>query len=391
MPGYNLILNLPGFSIEKVSGYQPLLLEVSYNRVARCSHCNSKRVRKKSSYMREVTHELIGHRRSILKFKAHKLYCYDCRRYGNQQFPGINKYQRATWRAQAAVFHEHTRGVSQKELAERYKKGKATIERWYQRHYQEENRELLNRPCPVVLGIDEHFFSKKEGFATTLCDLRKHKIFDVVRGRSERDLKGYLEQLPGKERVKVVCMDLSSTYRSIVKKYFPNAMIVADRFHVIRLMQHQCMMTYRELSTEIKNNRGVLALLRTRTDNLSEEKKTKRDAFLIQNPAIDAIYQFQQQLHSLLMKKALTQHECRKIIPTFLDMISELKQSAFKALASLGKTLCTWKDEVARMWRFSKSNGITEGFHCKMKLIQRRAYGFRNFENYRVRVRVLCG
>ncbi|HAT9245675.1 TPA: ISL3 family transposase, partial [Legionella pneumophila subsp. pneumophila] len=53
--------------------------------------------------------------------------------------------------------------------------------------------------------------------------------------------------------------------------------------------------------------------------------------------------------------------------------------------------LSAWKDEVARMWRFSKSNGITEGFHRKMKLIQRRAYGFRNFENYRVRVRVLCG
>ncbi len=42
------------------------------------------------------------------------------------------------------------------------------------------------------------------------------------------------------------------------------------------------------------------------------------------------------------------------------------------------------------MWRFTKSNGITEGFHRKMKLIQRRAYGFRNFENSRTRVRVLC-
>ena len=30
------------------------------------------------------------------------------------------------------------------------------------------------------------------------------------------------------------------------------------------------------------------------------------------------------------------------------------------------------------------------GFHRKMKLIQRRAYGFRNFENYRLRVKVLC-
>ncbi|HAU1018630.1 TPA: ISL3 family transposase, partial [Legionella pneumophila] len=386
-----LILNLPGFSIVKVSGYQPLLLDVSYNRLARCGHCQSKKVRKKSSYLREVHHELIGHRRSILRFKAYKLYCHDCGRYGNQQFPGINKHQRATWRAQSAVFHEHSRGVSQKDLSERYKKGKATIERWYQRHYEEQNRELLNRPCPIVLGIDEHFFSKKEGFATTFCDLRKHKVFDVVRGRREKELKEYLQQLPGKERVKVICMDLSSTYRSLVKKYFPNAMIVADRFHVIRLIQHQCMMTCRELSSEIKNNRGILALLRTRPDNLSDEKKVKRDTFFTENPAIESIYQFQQQLHSLLMKRALTQHECRKVIPTFLDMLSELKQSGFKALASLGRTLCAWKDEVARMWRFSKSNGITEGFHRKMKLIQRRAYGFRNFENYRVRVRVLCG
>ena len=42
------------------------------------------------------------------------------------------------------------------------------------------------------------------------------------------------------------------------------------------------------------------------------------------------------------------------------------------------------------MWRFSRSNAITEGYHRKMKLIQRRAFGFRNCENYRRRVRALC-
>jgi len=42
------------------------------------------------------------------------------------------------------------------------------------------------------------------------------------------------------------------------------------------------------------------------------------------------------------------------------------------------------------MWRFTRNNGITEGFHNKMELINRQAYGFRNFENYRMRVQVLC-
>ncbi len=49
-----------------------------------------------------------------------------------------------------------------------------------------------------------------------------------------------------------------------------------------------------------------------------------------------------------------------------------------------------WQVEIGRMWRFSRSNGITEGYHRKMKLIQRRAFGFCNFENYRRRVRALC-
>ncbi|MCC7233707.1 MAG: transposase, partial [Bryobacterales bacterium] len=48
----------------------------------------------------------------------------------------------------------------------------------------------------------------------------------------------------------------------------------------------------------------------------------------------------------------------------------------------------TWQEEIATMWRFTRNNGITEGFHNKMETITRQAYGFRNFENYRQRVQV---
>ena len=78
------------------------------------------------------------------------------------------------------------------------------------------------------------------------------------------------------------------------------------------------------------------------------------------------------------------------MLPLFLARLNQLKHCGFVALQTLGKTLYQWPEEVVRMWRFVKNNGITEGFHRKMKLIQRRAYGFRNFENYRLRVRVLC-
>jgi len=49
------------------------------------------------------------------------------------------------------------------------------------------------------------------------------------------------------------------------------------------------------------------------------------------------------------------------------------------------------REHNASMWRFGRSNAITEGFHNKLEIISRQAYGFRNFENYRLRVKVLCG
>ena len=57
----------------------------------------------------------------------------------------------------------------------------------------------------------------------------------------------------------------------------------------------------------------------------------------------------------------------------------------------LAETISDWFAPIIRMWRFTKNNGITEGFHRKMKLIQRMAYGYKNFQNYRLRVLVLCG
>jgi transposase len=390
MPRKDSILNLPGFSIKKVSGYNPMILDVSYRRIPRCIYCFGKRLRKKSSYTRRVKHETIGHRLTLLRFKAYKFYCNDCKRYFNQQFEGIGKYQRATERLRYQVFHRHTQGASQKDLSKDFKMGKATIERWYHQRYLLEYREIKNQSCPSVLGIDEHFFSKKQGYATTFCNLKKNKIFDIVKGRSPKSLSDFLQKLPGKEAVKVICIDLSSTYRSLIKRYFPNAKIVADRFHVIRLMLHQCMQTYQEIDPKMKNQRGLLAALRTNPDNLTPERLKRRDEYLRQQPAIQSIYQFKRKLHRVLMKKTMQARRCKKIIPVFLRMVTALKESPFKRLATLGKTLYEWQEEVVRMWRFSKSNGITEGFHRKMKLIQRRAYGFRNFENYRLRVRVLC-
>jgi Transposase len=78
-------------------------------------------------------------------------------------------------------------------------------------------------------------------------------------------------------------------------------------------------------------------------------------------------------------------------IHDLFEYILTLRTSGLEATGALAKTLSEWTEEILRMWRFSRNNSITEGFHRKMKLIQRHAYGFRSFSNYRLRVIAQCG
>lgn len=142
----------------------------------------------------------------------------------------------------------------------------------------------------------------------------------------------------------MIVMDLSETYRQIARQYFPNAIIVADRFHVVRLVNQHFMQLWKQHDPVGRRNRGLISLMRRHHWKLSSQQKARLEQYLAPYPA-----------------------------------------------HALAATLKSWLEPIVRMWRFSKSNGITEGFHTKMEMLSRRAYGFRNFENYRLRVLAQCG
>jgi len=276
-------------------------------------------------------------------------------------------------------------------MAARASLGSATVARIYHEHTHRKARERIRLECPLELGIDEHTLHKGCRFATTFCDLRNHKVFDVVEGKSAATLEAFLNSLKGRERVRLVCIDLSSSYRAIIRRYFPNAKIVADRFHVVRIMQHHFMELFRQIAPEIKKQRGFLAALRKKPGTLSTRQHERLRWLFTQYPAIKVLHRQMTRLWKLLSIKHRTARQCRPIIGRFLGLVGQLANSGFAPLATLARTLTDWQEEIACMWRFTKNNGITEGFHRKMKLIQRRAYGFQNFNNYRLRVIAQCG
>ena len=124
-------------------------------------------------------------------------------------------------------------------------------------------------------------------------------MFDVVLGRSEESLRSYMLALKGRDKVEVVTIDLSEPYRALIKKYFPNAKIVADRFHVVRALYRAFMKVWREIDLDMSYNRGLLTLVRKASHRLTLEQKDKLERYLKSNPVLEILYQKREQLLDL--------------------------------------------------------------------------------------------
>lgn len=352
----------------------------------------------KGPYTRTVRHLDSFGRNIFLKIHTHRYQCRCCDRSFIPPLPGIKKYRHSSEPYRKTIYQRHRDGIAGSVLARSEGIGSASVERFYHEYTEIKAGERSDGICPPVLGIDEHSIHRKRTrhrrgtkFATTLCNLRTHRVFDIVEGRDPQALDAYFTALKGKENVRIICMDLSSSYRSLVRTHFPNAKIVADRFHVVRLIQQHFMELVRQIAPQVKNHRGYLAALRTHPDNLFVGQKATLQRLFAQYPALEPLYEQMQRTNQLMRIRNITARQARQLIPKLLELIKTLKDSGFKPIVTLAKTLANWDEAIVCMWRFSKSNGITEGFHRKMKLIQRRAYGFKNFDNYRLRVIAECG
>ena len=387
-----LLTGLVDFSIKKILSVRPARLEVVYKKETHCPECGSLEKRIKASFWREIKSIPLQGHPVILLVYCHKYHCKRCGRYFNTRMSGIKKWSRSTETLKHNVFNACRKGYSNKDAALEGGISVATVERFYHQMVLQKISHQKNRPCPRIIGIDEHRFSRRVGFVTTFCNLEKHSVFDIAPGRSEAELLTFLKSLQGRKEVKVVCMDMHAPYRKMVRRWFPNAKIVTDRFHVIKLINHHFAKTCKLIDDENLSwgRGGLIRMMCTKPENLSAQKKQKLADYFEQQPAIKNLWLFCHDLAELCRNKGKNPRACKKLVADLLSKVDMLKASPFPPMQTLGKSFTSWLDAIACMFRYYRSNGIVEGFHRKMKLIQRRAYGFRNFENYRLRVRVMC-
>lgn len=333
-----------------------------------------------------VKDEPVRRRNVMLHIRKRRFMCKPCGRPFTEPVPGVAKGARTTARYRKAVFAACER-YADLTTVQRYLRCSAGYV--YKTLYAELERRLRMRtyPWPEVIGIDEHFFRRNRAFgafATVIVDMKGKRVFEVAEGKRGADLEAQLADIAGRDNVRWVVLDLADSYKSFCRRFFPNAELVADKFHVLRLL-NPAINRARKAITGDRRSLPVRRWLLTSGKKLEREKRVRLLRWLNHHPELNQLYHAKESLHGLYRirghnraKRALTK------------MCDALALSEVPELLTLRRTLIRWRTEILNYFRRRLTNGRTEGFNAKAKLVKRRAYGFRSFRNYRLRLLTAC-
>ncbi len=180
----SILLGLPRYEITQMEGGKEIHLQARYRGPPQeCPRCGGTRHWTKDCFLRTVRHENWGLRRVYLLLEVRKLRCLTCNHHFRERFPGLLPWKRSTEPFRRQIVWAHREGISQKTLPDQEDLGHATVERWSHELLEVKSRERELAYCPRILGIDEHFILRGL-YSTTMCDLERHRVFDLFPGRS---------------------------------------------------------------------------------------------------------------------------------------------------------------------------------------------------------------
>jgi transposase len=193
-----------------------------------------------------------------------------------------------------------------------------------------------------------------------------------------------LEDIPGRENVRFVALDLSDGYRSFARSFFPNAQLVADKFHVLRLITPAIHRYIKALDLG-REALPFYRLLRKNPLKLSARQRWEVHTWLANKPALRELWTLKQGINRFY--RILGHARAKRALFALLDRMAT---SSLPEVLTLRATLWRWHREVLAYFVCRLTNARTEGFNGKAKLVIRRAYGYKSFGNYRLRLLNCC-
>jgi transposase len=245
------------------------------------------------------------------------------------------------------------------------------------------------------LAIDENYLGQRHGFVTVVLDLETTAIVSVLKGRGKSALAPFFIQLKqSKAKIKAVATDMAGGYIAAVMEHLPKAALVFDRFHVVKLMNEKLSDLRREMYHELKDKlhrkvlKGTRWLLVMNPENLRQNEKVDERAQLKEalklNESLSIAYYLKEDLRQFWNQKSKPAAE------KFLDgWCRRADASGIRQMQVMAKTLRQHRRGLLNWYDHPISTGPLEGINNKIGALQRRAYGYRNYEHLKERLLTL--
>lgn len=378
-------------------------------KVHRCPRCGAETSRIHDYRERMFKHQYSLGNRTIIHYRRRRYVCLLCKKRFPEENGFIEKHHKISIHTKKLIFQEYPQLQSLKQIGNRLNISSSTVQRHITRHINPQRQHL-----PEVLSIDEFKnLSKGDGkYAFLMVDPIQGELIDVFPNRRKHNLEAYFMRIPVEERkgVRIVISDLWDPYRKLIKKVFPNAIHIADKYHFIRQLYWGLQAVRKRIMNNQKKQSIEYHLLKKHwrfylkySHNLSPKFfKSRRLGYHVTplqivdmakdiHPdlrlAIDLKDEFYEILHTTSPKEA------PQVLHQFID---KLKSSNIPEYKYVAKTYTNWFNEIVNSFHqeinqdtgeiYNLTNGYIEGINNKIKVIKRIAFGYRNFWNFRTRI-----
>lgn len=354
----------------------------------RCSKCKSFRVIKSGTKERLFRTIPIGSREIFLLAVIQRLECKDCGLVRQEQLCFAEEKKSYTRSLERYILELSRIGTIldvSNHLKVSWDLVKEVQKRYLKKYYSRPDIKNVKH-----IAIDEFAVKKGHKYMTVVVDLDTGIIIHVGEGKGGDALEPFWERIRRNQvKIEAVAIDMSPAYISAVTNNLPQAQIVFDHFHVIKLYNDELSElrkdVYRE-ETEINKKKllkGTRWLLLKNDENLDDEREERnklREALAINEP-LSIAYYLKEDL------KLLWEQESKKDAEKFLGRwVAKAMASKVERLKKFAHTLLAHRSGIFAWYDYPISTGPLEGMNNKIKTMKRQAYGFRDMEFFKLKI-----
>jgi transposase len=240
------------------------------------------------------------------------------------------------------------------------------------------------------IAIDEISTGKGHRYVTIVMDLESGAVVHVGEGKGGNALEPFWNRLRASgAKIEAVATDMSPAYIEAVITHLPNATLVFDRFHVIKLYHDKLSELRRDLHRQLEDTmqksvlKGIRWLLLKRPQHLDptrNEPERLEEALRLNEP-LSIAYYLKEELDEIWEQE--DQEEAEAVL---MDWILYAESTGIQMLINFAKTLRAHALGILAYYDYPISTGPLEGTNNKIKTMKRQAYGFRDPEFLKLKI-----